>query len=205
MPPYIFPAFPDGAEFDIYATMQPAKEVGGTLYGNAKTLIKNNAQAGKSPKGVFETVNNTLCENNEAGMFVTAFMWYLDIPTSKFTYVNTGHNPPLLRSGRRFDWLKTKPGFVLAGMEDMCYVQNEIILNPGDELFLYTDGVTDAMNNKHNLFSDRRLLEDTSKYKHCSIEDLFRLVKNEIDHFAGGVEQADDITMLALEIKQNHI
>ncbi|MCL2821393.1 MAG: SpoIIE family protein phosphatase, partial [Oscillospiraceae bacterium] len=155
MLPCIFPPFPNRNEFDIYAGMKPAKEVGGDFYDFffidhntlalvmadvsgkgvpaalfmviTKTLLKSYAQSASSdnnttgfvsPGEVFEAVNNILCENNEADMFVTAFMGYLDIPTGTFTYVNAGHNPPLVKhSGGRYEWLKTKPCFVLAGME----------------------------------------------------------------------------------------
>jgi sigma-B regulation protein RsbU (phosphoserine phosphatase) len=226
MLPSIFPAFPSRAEFDIYASMLPAKEVGGDFYDFflinentlaavmadvsgkgvpaalfmviAKTLIKNNAQSGKNPKEVFEAVNNILCENNNAGMFVTVFMGYLDIPTGKFTFVNAGHNPPLLRSGGKFDWLKAEPDFVLAGLEDMSYKQHEITLKSGDELFLYTDGVTEAVNNEKTLFSDSRLLETANRHLYLPLEEFTASVKTAIDDFAKGAEQEDDITMLAL-------
>jgi len=227
MLPCIFPAFPHRTEFDIYASMEPAKEVGGDFYDFfmvddntlavviadvsgkgvpaalfmviAKTLIKNNAQGGKSPKEVFETVNNILCENNEAGMFVTAFMGYLDIPSGKFTYVNAGHNPPLIKKeDGKYEFLKTKSGFVLAGMEDMVYKQQEIAFYPNDELFLYTDGVTEAVNHKYALFGDPRLLETTDKYIDLPPKEFTVSVKREIDKFADGAEQADDITMLVM-------
>ncbi|MCL2003951.1 MAG: PP2C family protein-serine/threonine phosphatase [Oscillospiraceae bacterium] len=232
MLPSIFPAFPERPEFDIYASMQPAKEVGGDFYdmflldGNtlaivmadvsgkgvpaalfmviAKTLIKNNAQSGKSPKEVFEAVNNILCENNDAGMFVTAILGYFDIPTGRFTFVNAGHNPPLLRSGQNlFNWLKTKPDFILAGMDNISYKQHEVLLSPGDELFLYTDGVTEAVNNQDELFSDPRLLETANQLgsdsqERLSLQEFTVSIKREIDIFAEGAEQADDITMLAL-------
>ncbi|MCL1976483.1 MAG: PP2C family protein-serine/threonine phosphatase [Firmicutes bacterium] len=235
MLPCIFPAFPDRADFDIYASMQPVKEVGGDFYDFflvndntlavviadvsdkgipaalfmviTKTLIKNTSLSGKSPKEVFETVNNMLCENNEAGMFVTAFLGFLDIISGKFTYVNAGHNLPLLRSGstnstnRRFDWLKAKPGFVLAGMEDMFYKQEEIILRPGDELFLYTDGVTEAANRESKLFGSPRLIETANEYLDLPLKEFTISIKRKIEEFANGAEQADDITMLALRYK----
>ncbi|MCL2218965.1 MAG: SpoIIE family protein phosphatase [Chitinispirillia bacterium] len=227
MLPCLFPAFPAREEFDIYASMQPAKEVGGDFYDFflvdektlavvmadvsgkgvpaalfmviAKTLIKNNAQYGKSPREVFEIVNNLLCENNDAGMFVTAFMGYLDINTGKFTFVNAGHNPPLKRAGDgKYEFLKTKRGLVLAGMDGMSYKQDEITLQNGDELFLYTDGVTEAMNNEHKLFGDPLLVESANKYPGLPLKEFTISIKREIDKFAEGAEQADDITMLAL-------
>ena len=226
MLPCIFPPFPDRAEFDIYASMEPAKEVGGDFYDFfliddntlavviadvsgkgvpaalfmviTKTLIKNNAQLGKSPKEVFEAVNNQLCENNEAVMFVTAVLGYLDIPTGKFAFVNAGHNPPLLCVDGQLNWLKAKAGFVLAGMEDMIYQQHEILLQRGDKLFLYTDGVTEAMNKENKLFSDLRLFEAASNNCDLPPHEFCRSIKHEVNKFAEGQEQADDITMLAL-------
>ena len=237
MLPCIFPAFPNRADFDVYACMQPVKEVGGDFYDFflinddklavviadvsdkgvpaalfmviAKTLIKNSTLSGKTPKEVFETVNNILCENNEAGMFVTAFLGYLDIPSGKFTYVNAGHNLPLLRSGnadpsdRRFGWLKAEPGFVLAGMEDMFYKQAEIILKPGDELFLYTDGVTDAVNHENKLFGSPRLLETVNDYLDLPLKEFTVSIRREVEKYANGVDQMDDITMLALRYKKD--
>ncbi len=229
MLPCIFPAFPEREDFDIYASMLPAKEVGGDFYDFfliddntlavvmadvsgkgvpaalfmviAKTLIKNNAQLGKSPSEVFETVNRLLCENNEAGMFVTAFMGYLDITSGKFTFVNAGHNPPLISSKGTFDWLKAKRSFILAGMDGMSYKQNEVVLKPGDELFLYTDGVTEAMNPENKLFTEARLLEIISAKGGGDLKELLCAVKLGIDEFAAGAEQADDITMLSLRYK----
>jgi len=243
MLPCIFPPFPERDEFDIYAGMRPAKEVGGDFYDFffvdnntlalvmadvsgkgvpaalfmviTKTLLKSYAQSASSegtaaepmsPKEVFETVNNVLCENNEADMFVTAFMGYLDIPGGKFTYVNAGHNPPLIKhTGGQYEWLKTKPCFVLAGMEDISFTQEEIILSPGDTIFLYTDGVTEAMNEQLELFSDPRLLETINNYTDAAPEKLLSSIFKEIDFFAGNAEQADDITMLALKYENGSV
>ena len=229
MLPRIFPPFPNRDEFDLYGSMLPAKEVGGDFYDFflidedtlailiadvsgkgvpaalfmviAKTLIKNNAQHGFSPKEVFETVNSLLCANNEEGMFVTAFMGYLDIPSGTFTCVNAGHNPPLIKQGDKFEWLKIKRGLVLAGMEDMFYREEQITLKPGDMIFLYTDGVTEAVNKKSELFTDPRLIEIANKYKSAALKDFVHVVKEEIDLFAEGADQADDITMLMMQYK----
>jgi sigma-B regulation protein RsbU (phosphoserine phosphatase) len=230
MLPSIFPAFPYRNEFDIYASMQPAKEVGGDFYdfflvdGHTlavviadvsgkgvpaalfmvitKTLIQNTSLSGKSPEAVFGFVNKMLCENNDAGMFVTAILGFLDIPTGKFTFVNAGHNPPLLkREGEVFNWLKVRANFVLAGDEDTRYARHEITLNPGDELFLYTDGVTEAVNIENELFGDRRLLETANNNLNLPLQEFAVSIKREIDTFAGGAERADDITMLALRYK----
>lgn len=238
MLPSIFPPYPDRDEFELFASMLPAKEVGGDFYDFfliddntlavvmadvsgkgvpaalfmviAKTLIKNNAQKassgglGKSPKDVFEAVNNILRENNKTMMFVTAFMGYLDIPTGKLTYVNAGHNLPLIRrSGGGFDWLREKSGKILAVRMDSEYVQYELMLSEGDILYLYTDGVTEAVNKDLELFGDERLLETVNNLvsgsaEHMSIQEFSEAIKREIDLFADGAEQADDITMLTL-------
>lgn len=226
MLPCIFPAFPERNEFDIYASMAPAKEVGGDFYDFflidqntlaiiiadvsgkgvpaslfmviAKILIKNTAQTGKNPKDVFETVNNLLYENNDTDMFVTAFMGYLDIPSGRFTFVNAGHNPPLLRTDAIFVWLKTNSCFVLGGMKDILYQQHTITLLPGNELFLYTDGVTEAQNTSQELFSEPRLLEKANACQDLPPMGFILALKREIEAFCAGAEQADDITMLAL-------
>ncbi|GHU49207.1 hypothetical protein FACS1894127_1890 [Clostridia bacterium] len=234
MLPRTFPRFPGHPGFDLYASMESAKEVGGDFYDFflinentlavviadvsdkgvpaslfmviAKTLIRDNALNGKNPKEVFETVNDALCENNEAGMFVTAFLGYLNISSGNFTYVNAGHNLPLLRSGRgdrmskRFEWLKAEPGFVLAGMKDTFYKLHETTLQVGDELFLYTDGVTEATNREKELFGDQRLLETVNSYLDLPIKEFTISIKQEIDKFTSGEGQTDDITMLALRL-----
>jgi sigma-B regulation protein RsbU (phosphoserine phosphatase) len=225
MLPCIFPPFPYRGEFDMYAIMDPAKEVGGDFYDFflidddtlclviadvsgkgvpaalymviTKTLLKNNAQAGKDPAEVFGIVNNLLCENNDADMFVTAFMGYLDIPTGRFTFVNAGHNPPLIKQGDGFKQLPLHPDFVLAGMENTIFHEDEIKLSPGDALFMYTDGAVEAVNTNFELFSTERL---TCAANSEDIGDLAAFVLNikaDIDDFALGVEQFDDITMLA--------
>ena len=231
MLPCIFPPYPEREEFDIYATMMPAKEVGGDFYDFflidpdhlaiviadvsgkgvpaalfmviAKTLIKNNTAGMTEPKGIFEKTNDQLCENNEEGMFVTAFMGILEISTGVFSFVNAGHNPPLLkRKGQQFDWLSVKPGFILAGMEGMKYQQESITLSEGDELYLYTDGVTEAMNLEEELFTDQRLKEALNRHRELDLKELLASMKQEIDQFANGAKQADDITMLALRINE---
>jgi len=219
--------FPERDEFSLFASMQPAKEVGGDFYDFffiddntlavviadvsgkgvpaalfmvvAKTLVKT--LAGLSPKYVFETANNLLCENNDAGMFVTAFMAYLDIRNGKLTYVNAGHNLPLIKRNGSFDWLTTAKRLFLAGMEDMNYVEEELTLEPGDELFLYTDGVTEAVNPNDDLFEEPRLLEAANNYPNLPLKEFAASIMQEIDKFADGADQADDITMLALRFK----
>ena len=226
MLPCIFPAYPDRAEFDIYAIMLPAEEVGGDFYDFfliddrtlavvvadvsdkgipaalfmviTKTLIKNNSLSGKDPREVFEAVNNILCESNDAGMFVTAFLGYLDIPSGKLTFVNAGHNPPLLCADGSYEWLRTRPNIMLAVMEDVSYEQHEVVLRPGGELFLYTDGVTEAANKEYEMFGEARLIGTVNEYLDLPVREFTVTMKQEIDGFADGEEQTDDITMLTL-------
>lgn len=228
MLPRIFPAFPEREEFDVYATMNPAKEVGGDFYDFflvdddhlavviadvsgkgvpaalfmviAKTLIKNHAQNQEAPGTVFTQTNEQLCEGNDAGLFVTGWMGVLEISTGKFVYVNAGHNPPLLkRAGGTFEWLKSRPGFVLAGMEGVRYRENTLQLEPGDRLYLYTDGVTEATNSREELFGDERLQNALNEYMDLPVEQFLPKIKECIDAFVGGADQFDDITMLALD------
>lgn len=231
MLPRIFPAFPERKEFDIYATMNPAKEVGGDFYDFflidedhlavviadvsgkgvpaalfmviAKTLIKNHAQNRETPGSVFTQTNAQLCEGNDAGLFVTAWMGVLEISTGQFVYVNAGHNPPLLKhAGGGYEWLKSRPGFVLAGMEGIRYRENSLQMEPGDCLYLYTDGVTEATNEKQELFGEIRLQTVLNETPDLPVDRLLQKVKQSIDTFAGEAEQFDDITMLGLEYKE---
>ena len=233
--PCIFPAFPDRAEFDIHASMFPAKEVGGDFYDFflvdehtlavvvadvsgkgvpaalfmviAKTLIKNNAQKaapgpGKSPGEVFATVNEMLRENNAERMFVTAFMAYIDLKSGAINCVNAGHNPPLIgRADGSHEYLRVKPAIILACFVGRTYDEYETTLAEGDSFFLYTDGVTEAMNEAEELFGEDRLLAALNRYGELPPEGLLHVIKDEIDSFAGAMEQADDITMLALRYK----
>lgn len=230
MLPCIFPPFPDRQEFDIYATMDPAKEVGGDFYDFflvddkhlalvisdvsgkgvpaalfmviAKTLIKNQTQPDVSLGEVFTRVNDQLYENNGEGMFVTSFMAVLDLDTLELTYVNAGHNPPVLRRNNgEFSFLKINPGFVLAGLEGMMYKEDKISLAKGDRLFLYTDGVTEANNPSGELFGDDRLLESLNKNATLPLDQLLGGVKASMDAFSAGAEQFDDITMMVLEVR----
>ena len=231
MLPRVFPPFPERTEFDIYASMIPAKEVGGDFYDFffvdkdnlalviadvsgkgisaalfmvvAKTLINDNS-SGNSPAAVFENVNRRLCENNEMGLFVTAIIGFYNIPTGKFVFVNAGHNPPLLlKEGKNYEFIKTDPCIVLAFTEDVKYKEEEIYLGYGDVLFLYTDGVTEAMTHDKELFGEQRLVDVLNENKDCLPMELLQAVKRKVDNFANGTEQADDITMLAIKISGN--
>ncbi len=225
----IFPPYPDKTDFDIFASMYTAKEVGGDFYDffligdhrlvvtiadvsdkgipaalfmmTSKTLLKNLAMAGNSPAKVFTEANSELCENNSAGMFVTAFMAIIDLKTGLMEYVNAGHNLPLLkRANGQYEWLSERSGLVLAGLPGMEYKLFTRRLDPGDVLFLYTDGVTEALNRTRNLYSDERLLNlvNQDDVQSMDVTSLLNRVKQDVDDFAEGADQADDITMLAV-------
>lgn len=231
MLPCIFPPFPDRSEFDIYATMTPAKEVGGDFYDFfmvderhlaivmadvsgkgipaalfmviGKTLIKDHTQPGADLGQVFTQVNNILCDSNSEGMFITAFEGVLDLATGELRFVNAGHEMPFVsRAGAAFEPQKIRAGFVLAGMEDMKYKAGVLQLEPGDKLFQYTDGVTEATNTANELYGMKRLEATLSALSHSDPEEILSGIKRDIDEFVGEAPQFDDITMLCLEYKQ---
>ncbi len=231
MLPSIFPAFPERPEFEIYASMDPAKEVGGDFYDFfmvddrhlaivmadvsgkgvpaalfmviGKTLIKDHTVPGTDLSSVFSEVNNILCESNSEGLFITAFEGVLDLVTGEFRYVNAGHEPPFIaRSGGRFEPFIIKPGFVLAGMEDMMYKSGTTTLAPGDKVFQYTDGVTEATDSNNNLYGMERLEVALNSVKNSETYDILGAVKKDIEVFVGEAPQFDDITMLCVEFKR---
>ncbi len=230
MLPCIFPPFPEHEEFDLYALMNPAKEVGGDFYDFfmigedrlavvvadvsgkgvpaalfmviTKVLIKNHAQMGMEPADVFTTVNRLLCDGNDVGLFVTAWMGVLELSTGKFTYVNAGHNPPLLKSSNgKFEYLRSRSGFVLAGMEDTKYRQNTLTLEPGSRLFLYTDGVTETTDICQQLYGEDRLQNFLNNHSSCATENMLKSLRADLQTFAGEAPQFDDITMLLMDFK----
>ena len=167
-----------------------------------KVLIKNHVQQGLAPAQVFEKVNNLLCDGNDADLFVTAWLGVLDLETGVLTYVNAGHNPPLLKSENgTFEYVRCRPALVLAGMEMTAYTQNELQLHPGDSLFLYTDGVTEATNASNELYGEARLQEFMNQHKESGVVEKLHGLKEDIDAFVGDAPQFDDITMLAFDLK----
>ena len=231
MLPSIFPPFPNRDEFDIYASMTPAKEVGGDFYDFflvdedhlamviadvsgkgvpaamfmmiSKTLLKSAAQSGLSPKAILEKVNNQLCENNDAEMFVTVWIGILEISTGKLVCANAGHEyPAIMRRGGSFELYKDKHGFVLAGMEGSKYREYELVLSAGDRLFVYTDGVAEATDSNNNLYGTDRMIDALNKAKDLSSRELLESLHKDIDSFVGLADQFDDITMLSIQIKQ---
>lgn len=234
MLPCIFPAFPDRQEFDIYATMDPAKEVGGDFYDFfmvderhlaivvadvsgkgvpaalfmviGKTLIKDHTQPGRDLGEVFTKVNELLCEANSESLFITAFEGVLDLVSGEFCFVNAGHEIPYIcRKNENFEPYKIKAGFVLAGMEGIHYQCGSLQLEPGDKVFQYTDGVTEATNSADELFGMRRLTDVLQKNAMLAPAALLPEIKDAIDAFVGDAPQFDDITMLCLEYKEKMI
>ena len=229
MLPRIFPPFPERRDLNIYATMNPAREVGGDFYDFflvdethlaiavadvsgkgvpaalfmviAKTLIKDRACSMAKPGDIFTWVNQQLCESNQAGLFVTAWLGVIDLKTGLVEYVNAGHNPPLVAlGGENFTYLKQKSGFILAGLEGFAYETSTFRMDHGDRIFLYTDGVTEAMNRQDELFGEKRLLAWMSQNRGAAPEEALHGLREEIAVFADGAEQYDDITMLMFEL-----
>ncbi len=230
MLPNIFPAFPERPDFDIYASMDPAKEVGGDFYDFflidekhlglvmadvsgkgvpaalfmmvSKILVKNFAMTGRSPAQVLQAVNDQICANNREEMFVTVWFGILDTETGKITAANAGHEyPVLMQAGGQFELVKDKHGFVIGGMEGMRYKEYELTLNKGAKLFLYTDGVPEATNAQREMFGIDRMLTALNKAPGTSSENILRNVREAVDDFVLSAEQFDDLTMLCLEFK----
>jgi len=227
--PRLFPAFPDRPEFDVFATMDPAKEVGGDFYDFffidennlcfiiadvadkgvpaalymmvSKTLLKTEAQRFGEPDQILDYVNNILAADNENCMFVTVFCAILDTRTGVVRFANAGHNPPLIIESGGIRYLTVKAGFVLGPIPDSEYETERLTLQPGDTLFLYTDGVTEAKNPESELFGESRLLE---ALKSCPKEKLFEMIhyiRTEVTQHADGAPQSDDVTMLAVRYR----
>ena len=171
----------------------------------AKTLIKNFVLAGESPAKALQLANAQLCENNEKGMFVTVWLGVMDLRSGTMEFANAAHNPPLLKKAgepfRYMDFKQYRRGFVLAGLEDTLYRNNEITLGKGDVLFLYTDGVTEAADTELKLYGEQRLLECLEANYQLAPEELLRAVRADILDFTSGAEQYDDITMVVLKIE----
>jgi phosphoserine phosphatase RsbU/P len=228
--PKLFPAFPDRAEFDIYACIEPAKEVGGDFYdfffvddrhiclvmadvsgkgvpaslfmAVTKTLIKAKTDAGSTPGEVLTMVNRDLSEGGDTDMFVTVFFAVLDVLTGKVQYANGGHNPPLIIGPGNNIRLVEKTGNLVVGMMDgMEYVTKEFDLLPGDMLLMFTDGVTEAVNRKGEFFGDERLLEEAGLFRGPSPEPGVKALREALERFSEGAPQADDITIMALGYK----
>jgi sigma-B regulation protein RsbU (phosphoserine phosphatase) len=223
--PKTFPPFPDREEFDIYAMIHPAREVGGDFYdfflidhdhlcfvigdvsgkgvpaslfmAVTKTLIKATSSKGIAPGEILTKVNRELSQGNEACMFATIFCGVLNTTTGEIFYTNGGHNYPLVaRGGGEATWLEGGRGIVVGGVENATYETGQAILQPGDSIFLYTDGVTEAMNEKEEFFSDNRLRTMITLFQGHPPKELISGVAEEIARFSQNRPQADDIAMM---------
>jgi sigma-B regulation protein RsbU (phosphoserine phosphatase) len=227
--PKIFPPFPDHDEFEIFASLEPAREVGGDLYdfffidehrfcflvgdvsgkgvpaaflmAVTKTLLKVVAERGINSGEILEKVNNDLAEDNDSCMFVTLFLAILDLRTGILSYSSAGHNPPVLMTTEQTTFIAPINEPIAGAMPGMKYTTHSITLAYGDMLFLYTDGVTEAMNEQQDLYTDERLLEFLDTTDAAQPEPVIDAVNSSIHSFAGTAEQSDDITMLAMKYK----
>lgn len=229
MLPRSFPAFPDHVQLDIFARNIPAKEVGGDFYDYfsldddhialvmadvagkgvgaalfmtvSKLVIKNQLQAGKSIGEAIEIANARLCENNETGLFVTVWACVYEVSTGSLRFVNAGHNPPIIcRRDGKIEYLKERSGLVVAVLEDIDYIEYNIRLDRGEELFLYTDGVTEATDNANRLYGEDRLMNCVSKNRQLAAREQVDSLLKDIDDFVKEAPQADDITILAMKV-----
>ena len=230
MLPRIFPPFPERHDFDIYATMDPAKEVGGDFYDFflvdddhlclvmadvsgkgvpaalfmviAKTLIKNHALHGESPSEILYNVNNQLCEGNDAEMFVTVWLAIIELSTGRGVAANAGHEHPVLcRKDGQYELVVYRHSVAVATMEGLPFRQHDFELHPGDRLFVYTDGVAEATDSHNELFGTDRMLKALNRDPNADPETLLRTVREDIDAFVGEAPQFDDITMLGFYYK----
>ena len=230
MLPNVFPAFPERSEFDIYAGMDPAKEVGGDFYDfflidedhlcmvmadvsgkgvpaalfmmASKIILANHAKMWKTPAQVLADTNAAICANNREEMFVTVWLGVLEISTGVLTAANAGHEYPVLKTpGGAFELIKDKHGFVIGGMEGMKYRDYELRLEKGAKLYLYTDGVPEATDTQNEMFGTERMLAALNASPEASPQELLNNVRRAVDGFMKDAEQFDDLTMLCLEYR----
>ncbi len=230
MMPSVFPPYPDRKEFEIYASVEPAREVGGDFYDfflidkdhlcmvmadvsgkgvpaalfmmGSKIVIKNSAMLMNSPAKILTRANESICENNEQDMFLTVWLGILDLSTGKLVAANAGHEyPALMRAGEKFEIIKSKHGFVIGGFEDAIYKEYELQLEPGDKLFLYTDGLPEATNCDKEMLGIEGMLDALNENCESHPEVILNGVKKAVDGFVKEAEQFDDLTMMCIEYK----
>lgn len=227
MLPTVFPPYPERKDFEIYASMTPAKEVGGDFYEfflvddshlcmmiadvsgkgipaalfmmASKILLEHNAKMGKSPAQVLSDVNAAICNKNVEDMFVTVWLGILDLDTGKMICANAGHEYPILRRpGARYEIIRDKHGFVLGGVKGMKYREYELQMEPGASLFLSTDGLAEAINPDNQMFGIERILERLNAEPSNSPEQALQSMKQAVDAYIQGLEPFDDLTMMSL-------
>ncbi len=228
--PQVFPAFPDRKDFNIYAKMDPAKEVGGDFYNFflidedhialviadvsdkgvpaalfmmvTNILISERTKMFKDPAKVLEYVNRDLCLHNQSSMFVTVWLGILEISTGKLVTSNAGHEDPIIcHKGKYFEVKPEQHGFVLGALPQSKYQNQETTIGKGDKIFVFTDGVSEAKNKNKEMFGIERTLNSLNKNKEKSPEEIIHSVKADIDEFVNDAPQFDDLTMLSLELK----
>ena len=230
MLPNIYPAFPERPEFDVFASMDPAKEVGGDFYDfflidedhlclviadvsgkgvpaalfmmASKIIIASHAKLGKSPAQILTDTNAAICSNNREEMFVTVWLGILELSTGRLTAANAGHEYPALRKANgEFELVKDKHGFVIGGMDGIRYREYELLMDAGSKLFLYTDGVPEATDANGELFGTDRMLDALNRDVNASPESILKQVRAGVDGFVKEAEQFDDLTMLCVEYR----
>jgi sigma-B regulation protein RsbU (phosphoserine phosphatase) len=230
MLPHLFPPFPDRKEFDLYASMNPAREVGGDFYDFflidddhlclvmadvsgkgvpgalfmmiSKVILQSCAMLGQGVSEILTKTNEALCSNNKVEMFVTVWLGVLEISTGKIIAANAGHEfPAIYRKDGAFQLYKDKHGFVVGGMEGIRYKEYELQMNPGDKLFLYTDGVPEATDANKKMFGTERMIAALNEHVDRSPKEILHGVRQAVDAFVGDEEQFDDLTMLCLEYR----
>lgn len=230
--PQSFPPFPERKEFDIYASMDPAKEVGGDFYDFylidddhlcllmadvsgkgipaalfmmvSKIILQSCAMLGRSAAEILTKTNEAICSNNKENMFVTVWLGILELSTGRLTCANAGHEyPVLLRKGGAFELYRDKHGLVIGAMDGVKYKEYELVLSPGDKLFIYTDGLPEAADEKNNMFGTERMLAALNERKEAAPETVLKAVRKAVDGFVGEADRFDDLTMLCIEYHGN--
>jgi len=230
MLPSSFPPYPDRNEFEIYASMDPAREVGGDFYDfylidddhlcmvmadvsgkgvpaalfmmASKIILQSVAIMGESPGQILTLANETLCSNNEAEMFITVWLGILELSTGKLTAANAGHEYPVIKKpDGSFELFKDTHGFVIGGMEGVRYKEYEIRMEHGSKLFLYTDGVPEAADENQNMFGTQNMLTALNEAANLPPDAILKAVRRSVDSFVKEAEQFDDLTMLCLEYR----
>jgi sigma-B regulation protein RsbU (phosphoserine phosphatase) len=230
MLPHIFPAFPDRPDFDIYASMKPAKEVGGDFYDYflidqdhlcmvmadvsgkgvpaalfmmaSKIILQSCAMLGQSVVDIMTKTNEAICSNNEAEMFVTVWLGILELSTGRLTAANAGHEYPVLKQENGvFEVFRDQHSFVIGGMEDSKYKQYELQLKPGDKVFVYTDGVPEATNSEDEMFGTQRMLAAVNEKLDADPQTILENVSRAVSAFVGSAPQFDDLTMMCVEYR----
>ena len=233
--PSVFPPFPDKTQFDIFATMDAAKEVGGDFYDfffidneskfvfliadvsgkgvpaalfmmTVKTLINNLAQFDYSPAQLIKNINRKICETNKQGLFVTMLLGIVDIKSGKTSLINCGHNLPLIkRQNGNYEYLQLNSNFPLGTFDDAEFEIYETTLNPGDLIYTYTDGVTEATNNNDELFGETRLNDNLNEIQETDVMSIAQKIKTSLLEYTDSAPQSDDITMLIFKFNGENV